>query len=174
MYHYLGNFELYGTSKAKYSGYRCLCQIDNAYFDCQVEFVDRLEIKPGESLLVRIWFLSIDLVAPHIKIGNVYKICEGLRPIANILIIQDPWNNIEDMIHEGEVKKAVINGVDWTRATIIVEGGIVGHLSSETMGLKSWEEINQVLKDGEAVKVRVSEVDKLNRKIKFSFVDKII
>jgi hypothetical protein len=91
MYHYLGNFQLYKTSKfKKCSVYRCLCKIDDAYFSCAIEMIDRIEIAPGESAQVEITFLYIDLVAPRIQVGSVYQICDGSQPIGEILIAQDP------------------------------------------------------------------------------------
>jgi hypothetical protein len=173
MYHYLGNFQLYETSTTKHSEYRCPCKIDGAYFDCQIKMVNRLELCPGESVEVQICFLSIDLVAPCIKVDNVYQLYEGSQPIGEMLITQDPWYRVETWVSEGEIRKAIIDDIGWTRAKISVEGGIIAFLGSEAMGLKAWEEISLVLKSGESVRVRIEKIDKVSRNIKVSFVDRV-
>lgn len=171
MYHYLGNFQLYETSKFhKYSGYRCLCRIDDAYFTGKIEMLDRTELAPGEFTRVQIWFLCIDLVAPRIQVGSIYQVCEGSRPIGEISIAQDPWNEVEKWILVGETRTAVIQSIEWTRAIILVEGGITTVLSSHAMGLQAWEEISQVLKNGDVVKVQIEEIDIVERKINVSLV----
>jgi hypothetical protein len=178
MYHYLGRFHLYETAKCvKYSGLRRPCEIDSAYFDCQINLVDLEQIAPGELAQVEITFLAIDLVTSLIQLGNHYQICEASRPIGEILIDKDPWNDIGNWASAGEIRKAFVSSVFESVAgismeSISIKGGIKTCLMSEDMGLQEWDDINKVLKVDEVIRVRIEEIDKVYRQIKVSFVDR--
>jgi hypothetical protein len=117
MYHYLGSFQLYETSRSINSyRNRCPCKIDNAYYDSIIEIINQSELAPSKSVEVQISFLSIDLIAPLIKVGGVYQVCEGSRPIGDVLILHDPWDKFEQWITEGEIRKALVGQIDWTTA----------------------------------------------------------
>lgn len=174
MYHYLGSFQLDETAKYdKHSGLRCLCKIDNEYFNCQVDIIDYEKVSPGESAKVKITFLSIHLVASLVQVDSYYQLCEGSRPIGKILIAKDPWSDLKTWISEGEIRKAIVDRIGWTAAGIVMEGGVSTYLMSQDLGLKEWEEIDQVLRVGEIVTVRVEKIDEIGRKIKVSFVDRV-
>jgi hypothetical protein len=178
MYHYLGRFHLYKTAKfVKYSGLRCPCEIDSAYFDCQINLVDLEQIAPGESAEVEIIFIAIDLVTSLIQIGNHYQICEASWPIGEIFIDKDPWHNIESWACEGEIRKAFVKSVFQSVAgismdSISIEGGIETCLMSEDVGLQEWDDINKVLKEDEFIRVRIDKIDKVCRQIKVSLIDR--
>jgi len=55
---------------------------------------------------------------------------------------------------------------------LLIEGGIVADLSSQDMGLREWDEIGQILHSGDAVEVRVDRIDRNDRRIKVSFVER--
>jgi hypothetical protein len=174
MYHYLGNFQLYENSRViRQFGYRCQCYVDNVRFHCLIELVDLSELLPGKSAKVQISFRSIKLVAPLIKIGCDYQICEGSKPIGEVSISHDPWVKVEDWIAEGETRKAVVKRIGWTAAEILMEGNVVTVLTSQDMGLQEWKEIGHVLKSGEILRVRIEKIDKIDRTIKVSFVDRL-
>ena len=173
MYHYLGDFQLHENSRViRQFGYRCQCHIDNISSDCLIELVDLSELLPGKSAKVQISFLSIKLVAPFIKIGCNYQICEGSKPVGEVSILHNPWVKVEDWIAEGEIRKAVIKRIWWTTAEILMEGDIATVLTSKDMGLQEWKEISQVLKSGELVRVHIEKIDKIDRTIKVSFVER--
>jgi hypothetical protein len=174
-YHYLGKFQLYESCKCPCFSYlRRPCKIIDRYFDCQLTLVGQERLNPGESGEVQVTFLCIDLVSPLIQIGDCYEICEGSRPIGEIVITQDPWIDISAWISEGEIRQAVVGEINWTTAGVILEGGIASCLMSQDMGLQEWEEIGQVLNHGDIVKVCVEKIDKVSREIKVSFLEKIL
>lgn len=173
MYHYLGSFQLYENSRViRRFGYRCQSCIDNVSYDCKVDLVDRSELTPNNSTKIQLSFLAIQLVAPLINIGNVYQMNEGSRPIGEVAILHDPWAKVEDWISEGEIRKAVVERIGWTTAEILMEGDIATVLTSKDMGLQEWKEISQILKNGEIIRVRIEKIDKIDRTIKVSFVER--
>jgi hypothetical protein len=178
MYHYLGRFQLYETAKcSKYSSLRRPCEIDGAYFDCQINLVNLEQIAPGESAEVTITFLAIDLVTSLIQIGNHYQIYEASEPIGEIFIDKDPWHNIESWACEGEIREAFVRSVFQSVAgismeSISIKGGIETCLMSEDVGLQEWDDINKVLKEDKFIKVRIEKIDKVYRQIKVSFIDR--
>jgi hypothetical protein len=177
MYHYLGHFTLYDTSRSGRitplrSGFRCPCKIGEEYFDCMVEFVIQQELSLGNSADVRLSFLSIRDVASRLRVGDSYQLCEGSRPVGEVRITRDVWSDIETLASPGEVRRAVVESVGWTRAQLSVEGGITTDLSSQDMGLRQWDEIGQVLHCGDALRVRIERVDREARDIRVSFVER--
>jgi hypothetical protein len=175
MYHYLGHFRLYdGQTKPLRSGFRCPCKIGDEYFDCIVEFVSQQEVSPGKSADVRLSFLSVADIAPRLRVGDSYQLCQGSRPGGEVRITHDVWSDIETLASPGEVRRAVVESVGWTRARLAVEGGITTDLSSQDMGLRQWDEIGQVLHCGDALRVRVERIDREARDISVSFVERAV
>jgi hypothetical protein len=173
MHHFQGDIYLCNHSKKKFSGYRCLCKIESTYFDCQIDLIDRLELSPGSRAEVQISFLSINLVAPILKIGQTYQLYEGRQYFGEIFIREDPWIELEKWVHEGEVKDAIVESIDWTQAKVRLEGGIRESLSSESAGLKPWEEIRLKLEVGDHVRICVRSIDMASRKLCLSLVDRV-
>lgn len=113
------------------------------------------------------------MVANLIKLDSSYQLCDGANPIGEIFLTQDPWSELEDRISEGEIRTAVVDSIGWTAAELVIEDDITTFLMSQDIRLEAWEEINQVLRLGELVKVRIETIDKVARKIIVSFIDKI-
>ena len=177
MYHYLGDLHWYESfGHPLISSRRLLCKITDRYFFCRIELVGRERLNPGEFGEVQVTFLRIDLVALLIQVGSQFEILQhqGLSSVGEILITQDPWIDLSSWISEGEVRQAVVGEINWTTAGIILEGGIASSLMSKDMGLQEWKEIGQVLNHGDIVKVRIETVDKVSRKIKVSFIEKVL
>ena len=139
-----------------------------------VEFVSEQELPPGQSTDVRLSFLSIRDVASRLRIGDSYQLCEGTRPVGEVRITRDVWSDIETLVSPGEVRRAVVESVGWTRARLSVEGGIITDLSSQAMGLRQWDEIGQALHCGDALRVRVERIDRDSRRIEVSFIEKTV
>lgn len=178
MYHYLGHFKFYETSKSGRitplrTGFRCPCKIDSEFFDCFAEFVGTHEILPGESTDVRLSFLSTETLASRLRIGEAYELCDGWKPVGEVRLTKDVWSNIDSMVAVGEVRGAVVTKVGWTRARLSVEGDIDTDLSSQDIGLKPWDEIEERLQVGDRVRVRVEQIDKPNRQIRISLLEKV-
>jgi hypothetical protein len=178
VYHYLGHFKLYEASKSGRTaplrtGFRCPCKVEGELFDCLAEFVGAQEILPGESTDVRLSFLSMQLLASRLRVGEVYELCDGWKPVGEVRLTKDVWNNIDSMVAVGEVRAAVVSKVGWTRAHMSVEGGIDTDLSSQDVGLQPWDEIEKRLCVGDRVRVRVEQIDKPNRQIRISFLEKV-
>jgi hypothetical protein len=172
MHHYLGHFTLYDTSRGGRSsplgsGFRCPCKIDEEYFDCMVEFVSQQELSPGASADVRVSFLSIRDVASRLRVGDSYQLCDGARPVGEVRVTRDVWSDIETLVSPGEVRRAVVESVGWTRPRLSVEGGIITNLSSQAMGLRQWNEIGQTLRCGDALRVRVERIDRDTGALRF-------
>jgi hypothetical protein len=173
MYHYLGHFTLFdGRRTPLRSGFRCPCKIGEEYFDCMVEFVGQQELSPGQSTDVRLSFLSVRDVASRLRVGDSYQLCEGASPVGEVRVTRDVWADIEVLVSPGEVRRAVVESVGWTRAQLSVDGGITTDLSSQDMGLRQWDEIGQVLHCGDALTVRIERVDRDARDIRVSFVER--
>ncbi|MEI9864821.1 MAG: S1 RNA-binding domain-containing protein [Limisphaerales bacterium] len=64
-------------------------------------------------------------------------------------------------------------GLDGTRVALELDGGIITQLSSKNVGLQPWAEIAEMFKSGDRVKVKVEKVDKQNRSIEVSFIEKV-
>ena len=139
-----------------------------------VEFVNQQDLLPDHSADVRLSFLSIRDVASRLRVGDSYELCEGARPIGEVRVTRDVWSDIETLVSPGEVRRAVVESVGWTRARLAVEGGIIADLSSEAMGLRQWDEIGQTLQCGDALRVRVERIDRDSRRIEVSFVEKTV
>ena len=175
MYHYLGDFQLYENSRIiRQFGYRCQsCFDNNTRSDCLIELVDQLELLPGNSAKIQVSFLAINLVAPLINVGDTCKMYEGSRPVGEVYISHDPWAKVEEWIAKGEIRNAVVGSIGWTSAGILMEGDIRTFLTSQDMGLQEWKEIGQVLKSRELVRVRIEKIDKKDRIVEVSFVDRV-
>lgn len=174
MYHYLSHFTLHDERRTPLrSGFRCPCKIGEEYFDCIVELVSQQELSPGRSADVRMTFLSVREVASRLRVGDSYALYEGTRPVGEVRITHDVWGDIDTLPALGEVRRAVVESVGWTRARLSVEGGITTDLSSQDMGLRQWDEIGQVLHCGDALRVRVERIDREAREIRVSFVERV-
>jgi ribosomal protein S1 len=182
MYHYLGNLQWHEScGYSCFSSMQVLCKIADRWFFGRLDLVDRERLNPGESGEVQVKFLRIDLVSQLIQVGSHVRIHghqgvqSSLQSISGeILITQDPWINCSEWISVGDVRRAEVGEIKWTTAAIVLEGEIESCLMSQDMGLKEWEEIGQVLNHGDIVKVRVEKVDEVSRKIKVSFVEKVL
>lgn len=173
MYHYLGHLTLYdGRRTPLRSGFLYPTKIGEKYADCMVEFVSQQELSPGQSTDVRLSFSYIRDVASRLRVGDSYQLCPGFRPVGEVRITRDVWSDIETLASPGDVRRAVVESVDWTRARLSVEGGITTDLSSQDMGLRQWDEIGEVLHCGDALRVRVERIDREARDIRVSFVDR--
>lgn len=178
MYHYVGHFTLYDTSRSGRrtplrSGFRCPCKIGEDHFDCMAEFISGSDLLPGLSTDVWLSFLSIQQVAPLLRIGDSYQLCDGLKPVGEVCLTRDVWSDIESLVEIGAVRRAVVKNVGWTRARLLVDGDITTDLSSLDMGLRQWDEIGQALHCGDALRVRVEGIDRDARQIKVSFIERI-
>lgn len=177
MYHYLGHFTLYETRRSGRrtpirSGFRCLSKIGEEYFDCVVEFVSQQELSLGQCTDVRLSFLSIREAASRIRVGDSYQLCEGSRPVGEVRITKDVWGDIETLVSLGDVRRAIVESIGWTRAGLSIEGGLTTDLSSQDMGLQQWDEIGRVLRRGDVLRVRVERIDREARAIRVSFVER--
>ena len=177
MYHYLAQFKLYETSKSGRSaplrtGVRCPCKVEGENFDCFAEFIVAEEIQPGDSTDVRLSFLSIELLASRLQVGEAYELCDGGKAVGEVRLTKDVCSNIDSMVAVDKVREAVVSKVEWTRARLLVDGDIDTDLSSHDMGLQPWDEIEERLHVGDRLRVRVEQIDKQNREIRISFLEK--
>jgi hypothetical protein len=183
MYHYFGTFQLYEIARTHRldSSSIGVCKINDRYFDCYVNLVDQESISRGEFDEVYITFLRADLVTPLIQIGDRYQVHlpdyenDDLSHLGGeILIHGDLWAEIERWGSRGEVKQVIVGNISWTIAEIVFEDGIRGWLRSQDVGLQEWEEIGTVLRFDEVVNVRIEELDKVERKIKFALISRVM
>jgi hypothetical protein len=177
MHHYAGKFSLLTTAQGGrkmplFSGYRCPCKIGGDFFDCSIELINQTELKPGDTASAEIVFRVINLVSSRIQLGCSYELCEGSKPIGTFLIETDLWSKIDNIIRKGEERFGIIQNTNWTIARLELDGGITVHLSSKNVGLQQWAEIAEMFKSGDRVKVKVEKVDKQNRSIEVSFIEK--
>jgi hypothetical protein len=183
MYHYLGTFQVHETARPHMLGCRStgLCEINDHYFDCDVYLVNQESLARGEFGEVGINFLRVDLVTRLIQVGDRYRVHlpdyendDLPHPGGEIWIDSDPWSEIEKWGSVGEIKQVVIGYIGWTTAEIVLEDGVKSLLRSQDVGLQKWEEIGTVLRHDEVVNVRIEELDKVERKIKFAWIGQVM
>lgn len=176
---YRGILRLYENCKyPRYSIFRCPCKINDSFFDCSIEMLDREKLEPGESTEVEISFMRIDLVVPLIEIDERYQV--EIRSCGEILITgelwTDRWNRIEQKISVGKEQKAVVKYIDYWTHIFIAFDGIGATLKWQDVGWQKWKEINQGLKEGDIFKVRIDEINRTRdymNMVKVSFIERI-
>ncbi|HOB15496.1 MAG TPA: S1 RNA-binding domain-containing protein [Defluviitoga sp.] len=84
------------------------------------------------------------------------------------LALGDPWENIEEKYSEGTIVEGVVEKILENGAIIKVKEGLTGFLHVSELSWNFIDNVNNYLKEGNTVMVKILSIDKDNRKMRLS------
>jgi len=91
------------------------------------------------------------------------RISLGIKQLAG-----DPFMSYVSQFEKGSIVKGKVAGMDTKSAVIILDEGVEGALRSSEISRDKIEDIRTVLKEGEEIQVKITNVDRKNRAITLS------
>lgn len=82
--------------------------------------------------------------------------------------IGNPWDDIEEKYTEGNIVKGTVEKILPNGAIIKLEEGLTGFLHVSELSWNFIDNVEEALKEGDKVKVKILNIDKENKKIKLS------
>lgn len=83
-------------------------------------------------------------------------------------VLGDPWENIEEKYNEGNIVSGVVEKILNNGAIIKIDEGVTGFLHVSEFSWDFLENISDVLREKDKIKVKIISIDKKNRKMRLS------